>query len=271
MFTEKRFLVFGAHPDDADLAFGGTALKLIAAGHQVKFVSVANGDCGHFSMKPAELAERRYKEAQESAKIAGLSEYQILPNSDCVLEASLENRMRVVKIIREFKPDVVLSHRMNDYHADHRATAQLVQDASFLVMVPLYCHEIPIPEIWPVFGYTWDNFQNPAPFKADAIVIIDDVIEQKLAMVDCHKSQFYEWLPWNKGCKDFDVKKMDADEKRQWLLDNWIYRNAKQAELYLGPPKKGCYVEAFEQSEYGRQLPPEEFSALFTHDFQKLD
>jgi LmbE family N-acetylglucosaminyl deacetylase len=120
-------LAFGAHPDDADLVFGGTALKLIAAGHKVKFVSVANGDCGHFSMKPAELAKRRYEEAQASAKIAGLTEYQILPNSDCTLEASLENREQVVSIIREFKPDVVISHRINDYHADHRATAQLVQ------------------------------------------------------------------------------------------------------------------------------------------------
>lgn len=208
MFARKKFLVFGAHPDDADLMFGGTALKLIKAGHKVKFVSVANGDCGHFSMKPAELVECRYKEAQASAKIAGLSEYQILPNSDCVLETSLENRMRIIKIIREFKPDVVVSHRVNDYHADHRATAQLVEDAAYLVTVPLYCPKIPIPENWPVFSFGWDHFQKPNLFQADATVIIDDVLEQKLAMIDCHKSQFYEWLPWNQGFKNFDVTRM---------------------------------------------------------------
>ena len=263
MFTGKRFLVFGAHPDDADQAFGGTAFKLIAAGHKVKFVSVTNGGCGHFSMEPTVLAKRRYKEAQASAKIAGLSEYQILPNSDCVLEASLENRMKIVKIIREFKPDVVLSNRMNDYHADHRTTAQLVQDASYLVMVPLYCPEIPPPEIWPAFGYTWDHFQQPTPFKADATVIIDDVLEQKLAMINCHTSQFYEWLPWDKGYKNFDVENMNENEKRQWLLDNWICNNAKQKELYLENNKEACYVESFEQSEYGKQLSPEKFSELF--------
>ena len=263
MSIGKRFLIFGAHPDDADLMFGGTALKLTAAGHKVKFVSVANGDCGHFSMKPAELAERRYRETQASARIAGVEEYQVFSNSDCELEASLENRMKVIKIIREFNPDVVISHRTNDYHADHRATAQLVQDASYLVTVPLYCPDSLIPEIWPVFAFSWDHFLNPNPFQADAIVIIDDVLEQKLAMLDCHKSQFYEWLPWNKGYRDFNVSKMTENEKRQWLLDNWICRNARQAELYLHNGK-ARYAEAFEQSEYGRRLSPEEFSALFS-------
>jgi len=262
MSTPKRFLVFGAHPDDPDLMFGGSALKLIASGHKVKFVSTTNGDAGHFSMPMRELAARRYKETQASAKIAGLDEYQVLDNHDGNLEASLENRMAIVKIIREFKPDVVISHRTNDYHPDHRATAQLVQDASFLVMVPLYCPEIPIPEKWPTFAYNWDHFQTPEPFRGDATVIIDDVIEQKLSMIDCHTSQFYEWLPWIKGYKNFNVDKITEDEKRQWLLENWICRNAKQAELYLNTGKTR-YVEAFEQSEYGRQLSIDAFSVFF--------
>lgn len=263
MFIEKRFLVIGAHPDDADLMFGGTALTLTAAGHGVKFVSCCNGDCGHFSMNPEGLVERRYKETQASAKIAGVEEYQVLDNSDCCLEASLANRKQIVKIIREFKPDVVISHRVYDYMADHRATAQLVQDASYLVTVPLYCPDVPIPEVDPVFAYSWDHFQNPVPFRADATVIIDDVLNLKLAMVDCHKSQFYEWLPWNMGYRDFNVNNMTESEKRQWLLDNWICRDAKQAELYLGKGE-ARYVESFEQSEYGRQLPPEAFSTLFS-------
>lgn len=263
MLSEKRFLVIGAHPDDADQMFGGTALKLIAAGHKVKFVSVANGDCGHFSMKPSELVKFRYEEAQAVAKLAGLAEYQILSNSDCTLEASLGNRRQIVNIIREFKPDVVISHRINDYHADHRATAQLVQDASYFVTVPLYSPETKIPDILPVFGYSWDNFQKPYPFRADAIVIIDDVIDEKIQMLDCHKSQFYEWLPWNQGYKDFDASKMNDYEKRQWLLDNWIVNNAIQAKEYLGNQNKVSYIEAFEHSEYGKQLSLEKFSALF--------
>jgi len=261
MVTRKRFLVFGAHPDDADLLFGGTAVKLIAEGNKVKFVSCSNGDAGHFSMKPEDLAERRFQETQASAKIAGLEEYQVLNNSDCRLEASLLNREVMVKIIREFKPDVIISHRINDYHADHRATAQLVQDASYLVMVPLYCPEVPLAETYPVFAYGWDHFQKPCQFRADAVEIIDDVLEQKLAMLDCHKSQFYEWLPWNMGYKGFNANRMTENDKRQWLLDNWICRDVKQAKLYSA---KGHYAESFEQSEYGRQVSREEFSTLFS-------
>jgi hypothetical protein len=114
-----------------------------------------------------------------------------------------------------------------------------------------------------VFGYSWDHFHNPTPFRADATVAIDDVIEQKLAMLDCHKSQFYEWLPWDKGFKDFDVNRMTEKEKRQWLLNNWICRDVKQAQLY-STEKEIEYVESFEQSEYGRQVSREEFAVLFS-------
>ncbi len=260
MSKEKKFLIIGAHPDDPDLMFGGAALQLIPQGHRVKFVSVANGDCGHFSMKPEELAKRRYAEAQASAEIAGLDEYEVLSNGDCMLEATLENRARIVKIIREFQPDVVISHRLCDYHADHRATAQLVQDASFVIMVPLYCPETPIPEEWPVFAFSWDQFLTPTPFQADTAVSIDSVIDKKLAMMNCHVSQFYEWLPWNKGFKDFDVSTMSEDEKRQWLTDNWLCRNARQAEQFM---ESGLYAESFQMSEYGRQISVEEFLELF--------
>jgi N-acetylglucosamine malate deacetylase 1 len=270
MFSEKRFLIFGAHPDDADLIFGGTALKLIAAGHKVKFISMANGDAGHFSMAPRELAKRRYEETQASAKIAGLEEYKVLNNPDCCLEASLENRKETVRIIREFNPDVVISHRINDYHPDHRAAAQLVQDASFLVMVPLFCPETPIPENWPIFGCSWDHFQCPS-FTADVVVEIDSVIDDKLKLMDCHKSQFYEWLPWNKGYKDFDYNKLSKAEIRTWLTENWLCRNLQQAELYRDKIKEFYgdaadqvkHVESFEITEYGRIPSKEEIRELF--------
>ena len=271
MFSEKRYLIFGAHPDDADLVFGGGAVQLIVAGHKVKFVSVANGDCGHFSMASTELAKRRYQETQASARLAGLTEYQVLANSHCQLEVSLENREQIVKIIRQFKPDVVVSHRTNDYHADHRATAQLVQDAAFLVMVPLYCPEAPIPERWPIFCCSWDHFQNP-PFDADIVVPIDSVIDEKIKLLDCHKSQFYEWLPWNKDYKDFDAASMSEQEKRRWLLDHWLCRNVRQAELYRDKIKEFYgdaaeqvkYIESFQISEYGRPSSQAEIKELFS-------
>lgn len=268
---QKKYMMIGAHPDDADISFGGTAALLIAAGHKVKFVSVANGCCGHHEEEPASLAERRYKEAQAAAKIAGL-EYEILPIPDCEVEANLENRRLIVKLIREFGPDVVITHRPCDYHADHRNTAQLVIDASFLIRVPNYCPDIPVPEKWPVFLHCWDQFKKPYPFTPDIVIAIDSVIEKKLDMIDCHKSQVYEWLPWVHGYKDFDVTTMHDNDKRQWLTDKWLCRNAAQADSYRDLlieqyGEKGNniqYVEALELCEYGRIVDQNELNELFS-------
>ncbi len=257
MAKQKRVIFFGAHPDDCELRFGGTALRLTQAGHLVKFVSCCNGDKGHQSMSSESLAARRYAEAQKSKEIAGLAEYQILDIPDCELVASLENRHRIIRIIRAFKPDVVISHRTCDYHADHRAAGQLVQDAAYLVKVPLCCPDTPIPDENPVFACCYDAFTEPRPFRMDAVIPIDDVLEKKLQMMDCHVSQFYEWLPWDKGYKDFDVNKID---KRKWLMDNWITpRNGKIAKT---TGVNAQYAEAFELTPYGRQVSLEEFNAL---------
>ena len=179
MKTPRRYLMIGAHPDDPDIRFGGSAIKLIKAGHVVKFVSLTNGCCGHQTLSGKELADRRYAETQKAKAVIGLSEYEVWRDSpDCELEPTVANRKRLIRLIRDFRPDVVLSHRLCDYHADHRAAAQLVQDAAYLTQVPQFCPESPIPEESPVFGCVWDSFTIPLPFRADAAIPIDDVIDE---------------------------------------------------------------------------------------------
>lgn len=268
----RRFLVIGAHPDDPDILFGGTAIQLIRAGNVVKFVSAANGNCGHYNMEKEALAKRRFHEAQASARIAGISEYQILDHSDCALECNLENREEIVRIIRRFQPDVVISHCREDYHADHRAVGQLVMDAAYLLTVPLYCSDTPIPEKNPVFAYAYHRFTDPRPIRPDAAVEFDSVLEDKLRMLDCHVSQFYEWLAWgDMGKKNFDASKMSWEEKKQWL-SQWLVRFEHAAKL--GRPllqsvygrergEKIRYAEIFEMSAYGAQVSKEEFQKLF--------
>ncbi len=267
----KRFLMIGAHPDDADIRFGGTALKLTRAGHVVKFVSMCNGDCGHFDMAISHeaLAERRYRETQASRAISGICEYQVfMENHDCEIEPTLENRRKVIRLIREFKPDVVLTHRLCDYHADHRATAQLVLDAAYLTQVPKFCPETPIPALNPVFAYTWDDFTDPRPFRTDALVPIDDVLEDKCRMMDCHASQFYEWLAWEKNIT-FDHEHASWEEKRRILLislERFIRaadRGREQLVKLFGESGKAIrYAEAFEYCPYGRKVSMDEFQAL---------
>ena len=258
----KRFLFFGAHPDDPDVFFGGTAVKLVKAGHKVKFVSVTNGNAGHHKMKPDALAARRYGEAQEVVKRSGIVEYDVMQNSDTLLENTLANRIAITKIIREFQPDVVITHRLCDYHPDHRTTAQLVMDTTFLVRVPLFCPGVPVPEKNPVYAFSYDAYTDPRPIRTDAVVSIDDVLDEKMRLLDCHESQFYEWLPWvDFGIENFDVTGMTWEQRKAHLVKYWgpIYQRA--AKLANVPGIE--YAEVFEQSAYGRQVSPEEFKALF--------
>ena len=95
----SRYLYFGAHPDDPEVCFAGTALQLVAAGHVVKYVSLTNGDRGHHRMPPEDLARRRYGEAQRSAALSGIAEYQILDHHDTELIPSLEIRHQLIRII----------------------------------------------------------------------------------------------------------------------------------------------------------------------------
>jgi len=270
--NQKRFLCIGAHPDDMEIRCGGTAVQLAQAGHIVKFVSLCNGNCGHFDMgiSPEALAKRRYAETQNSKAISGIAEYDVwIDSNDCELEPTLENRRRVIRMIREFNPDVVLGHRLCDYHADHRAAAQLVQDAAYLSQVPRFCPETPLQKVAPVFGCVWDAFTDPRPFREDALIPIDSVMETKCRMLDCHVSQMYEWLAWEMQ-EVFDHTKWSWEQKKEFLLRNWGERYARAADRgrekliqrYGEEGKNIRYAEAFELSEYGRRISVDEFQAL---------
>jgi len=133
---ELHILIIGAHPDDAEESCG-TAALYINAGHKVKLVSVTNGDAGHQTLGGGELMRRRQEEARKSGEILGV-EYQLLDNHDGELMPTLENRRMIIRLIREFHADIVITHRLNDYHPDHRNTSQLVLDAAYMVTVPIF-------------------------------------------------------------------------------------------------------------------------------------
>jgi LmbE family N-acetylglucosaminyl deacetylase len=160
-----RVIAFGAHPDDCDGKFGGTAAKFVKAGAAVKFVSVTNGDAGHQEMGGVALARRRYIETQESARRLGIAEYEVMNNHDGELMPTLEVRLEVIRAIRQWKADIVLSPRPNDYHPDHRYTGVLVQDAAYMVVVPNIVPDVPALRKNPIFLYYDDNFQQPNPFR----------------------------------------------------------------------------------------------------------
>src|SRR5262245_11501965 len=186
-----HIICFGAHPDDCELQAGGTAAMWAAKGHKVKFVSVTNGDIGHWRDAGGPLAKRRKAEVEEAARILGI-EVEVFDIHDGELVPSLEYRKMVTKAIRDWNADLVLSPRPNDYHPDHRYTGILVQDAAYMVTVPFFCPDVPYMKHNPVFMYFPDGFQKPNPFKPDVVVATDSVIDKRLDALDVIVSQFYE-------------------------------------------------------------------------------
>ena len=112
--AKLRIIAIGAHPDDCDIKFAGTAAQFAALGHAVKFLSVTNGDAGHQGMGGGMLAKRRYAETQESAKRLGIAEYEVLDNHDGELLPSNEVRKQVTRAIRRWNADIVFAPRPND-------------------------------------------------------------------------------------------------------------------------------------------------------------
>jgi len=252
-----KILVIGAHPDDCDALAGGTAALWIKRGDQVRFVSLTSGNAGHHTMKPKELAERRRAEAKRAGAIIGV-EYDVLDLDDGRLEPSVERREEVIRLIRRHAPDLVLTHRPNDYHPDHRYTAVLVQDSSYMVTVPLICPDTPHLRVNPVIAYFADDFTRPNAFTADVAVDVDSVMDLKWAMLHSHVSQFYEWLPYNDR-REAEVPAGDA-ERLAWLKQRWSLRLQDIAEKHRDTLARTYgadhaadveYAEAFEVSEYG--------------------
>ena len=215
--AKLRVIAIGAHPDDCDNRFGGTAAKFAAMGHAVKCVSVTNGDAGHQTEGGGALARRRRAEAQEAGRRLGIT-YDVLDNHDGELVPSLDVRHQIIRLIRGWKADIVFAPRPNDYHPDHRYTGILVQDAAYMVVVPNVCPDTPALRKNPVFFYFEDHFQKPAPFRPDVAINIDDTFEKKMDALDAHVSQMYEWLPWVDGKLDSVPK--DPVARRKWLAEH---------------------------------------------------
>lgn len=254
-----RAVFVGAHPDDAEYDFGVAAAKLVAAGAKVTFVSVCNGDEGHQTMASADLARRRYYETQASAKTYGIERYIVMGEHDCHAEASVDLRKRVARLIRDLAPNMVVTHRTCDYHADHRATGQVMQDAAYLLGVPLFAPESPIPEILPFILYAGDQFTLPRPIRPDLVVNGEEEMDLVCKALACHDSQLFEWLPPEYGIDPKDVP-ADRDARLKFVRDYAMMDLKRDGEQHreivsrlFGGDQVRC-INVFERCEYSR--PP---------------
>ena len=264
-----RVIVFGAHPDDCEIRCGGLAKICSERGDLVKFVSATNGDIGHWGMAGGVRANRRNTEGQAAADVLGITT-EVLDIHDGELMPTLENRRTFIKLIRQWEADIVIGHRPNDYHPDHRYTGVLMQDSAYMVSVPFICPDVPPIQKNPIFLYSYDRFQKPNPFQADIVVPIDRVIDKKVEALALIESQFVEGGA--NGSADQSPKtEEERQAKREEVKESFKRRFAsvandcreKLVELYGEAGKSVKYAEAFEICEYGRRPSKEEILKLF--------
>jgi LmbE family N-acetylglucosaminyl deacetylase len=264
-----RILIIGAHPDDGDIKAGGTAAKWCALGHVVEFVSLTNGQAGHQTMHGPGLARRRQAEALAAGAVIGAT-YVVFDHPDGELDQRLEYRHEVIRHVRSFQPDLLITHRSTDYHPDHRFAGLLVQDASYLLTVPAVCADVPHLARPPVILYFSDAFRKPNRFEPHVVVDIEDEFDLVVKMLHCHESQFYEWLPYNAG--NLDPAPAGEEERRIWLADRIGRRIRPLADrcrdvlIRTYGPERGARIrtiEAFEISEFGAPMDAQTWARLF--------
>lgn len=265
---EKRVIVICAHPDDAELTSAGTCILLSRIGYEIKFVSLTNGNKGHYKGSKNEIAIRRYNETQEVKKRMNC-EYEIINNEDGELEANLKNRMEVIRLIREWKADIVITHPSYDYHPDHRNTSLLVQDAAFLVNVPKILPGVPALRENPLFLYTRGRYVNRQKPNPDIVVDITPVVREKAFVIDAHASQIYEWLPWINRSKEIIPDTQEG--KIAYILEEYVLKRGEikvqdkpVVEKWYGHRAKEVQtIEAFEICEFGRTVNDQDIRELF--------
>ena len=238
------------------------ASREVRFGHQRRHRALAVG------RRP--VARRRSDEVHAAAKILGI-ETEVLDIHDGELLPTLENRRTITRLIRNWKADVVVSHRPNDYHPDHRYTGVLVQDAAFMVTVPYFCPDTPSLLNNPVFLYYSDGFQRPNPFTPDVAVAIDDVFDKKIDAIHALPSQVYEGaraVPRS----SWPTCRRTRPAAAAWAIEHHGRRYAAVADRYRDALVKWYGDErrqareirrSLRDCEYGRRPSPEDLKRLF--------
>jgi LmbE family N-acetylglucosaminyl deacetylase len=269
----SHILCIGAHPDDNEFSVGGSAARWRKRGDEVRFVSVTNGDKGHYDARyiadPPSLAARRLAEAKSAAAIIGAS-YQTLGVHDGEVYVDRPTTEAVIRCIRSFGvpgngPDLVVFNRPLDYHRDHRYTSQIVLDATYMLTVPTMCPDVRHLDRMPVFAYWYDDFRDIMPFRADVVVPVDEAMEAKVRMAYAHESQMFEWLPYNTG----RLANVPPDENGRLAMIDHILRSRDGARARsvassgVAIPENAECIEAFQICEYGRRPEEAELRNLF--------
>jgi LmbE family N-acetylglucosaminyl deacetylase len=256
-------IVIFAHPDEGEIYAGGISAIYSKLGHNVKFLSLTNGDAGHWSMNPDSLAKRRYNEAMEAKKILGLADYEILGNHDGKLKNSQELQKIVADRIEKWKSDIVFLYypivTEPGGHNDNMQAGLIVHDAASFIKM----------EKMPLFMYMRDYFTTGFSHIPDIAFNIEDVWDTKLLAMKAHESQVVEANPHADGILD-EVLKSEA-KRQEYLFYNSFPFSRITPDIRLALKKwygsdfadRIKWTEAFEFAEIGRQINNQAVAELF--------
>jgi len=185
--TRVDILAIGVHPDDVELGAGATILKQIDLGYSVAIVDLTKGELGTRGS-----ATLRMKEAKAAQKYAGVSYRENLGMADGFFENNKGNKLKLIKAIRKYQPDIVVCNALSDRHPDHGRASLLIREACFLsglVKVKTKVGSKNQTKWRPrkVFCYIQDHDLTP-----DVVVDVTGYMKKKIKLVQCYGSQFYD-------------------------------------------------------------------------------
>jgi len=180
-------LAFGAHPDDVELSAGATLLKYTDEGKSIGIIDLTEGELGTRGN-----SGKRYEEAKAASDMLKLKIRKNLNMGDGFFEFSKENKIKIIELIRHYKPELVLANSLSDRHPDHGRAAKLVSEACYLSGLKKInttyegsAQEAFRPRL--LLHYIQDYYLTP-----DVILDVSSHGDQKVDLIKCYKSQFYD-------------------------------------------------------------------------------
>ena len=186
-----KVLAVGAHPDDLEILCGGTLARFVNEGHEVVMCHATLGDRGSYVHTSEEIAAIRSRESKRAAEICGAAEATLGLHDGEVSAADPEQRRLVVDLVRDARPDLIITHYPHDYMSDHNEVSKLVFDCSFHATLPLFETGKPHHDkVTPI--YYMETIMGVG-FQPTEYVDVTDVIDTKTAMLEAHETQL-TWL-----------------------------------------------------------------------------
>ena len=214
-------LVFGAHPDDVELSCSGTIIKHIKKGLKIGIIDLTRGELGTRG-----TIETRDKETNNASKILGIQLRENMNFKDGFFENSEKNKIELIKKIRKYQPNIVLTNATSDRHPDHSRASNLTIDACFLSGLEKLKQ---IKKAWrPSHIYHYIQYNNILP---DFVVDITEEMDQKLESILCYKTQFYD--PNSKESETLISSKDFLESIKYRAKDLGRQSNCKYAEGFI--------------------------------------